>query len=194
VAVGLLTLYQSTGDTRWYLNAARLTDTMVELFGSDEGFFTPEAGESNLIARPKDFMDNPLPSANALAAEAVAGLAALRGTGGDMLFGVRRGAARLLEHAPHAIAHLLGVLYLEEIGRREVAIVGAAEPAAELQRVYWEKYRPDCVLAVGIGEPGAIPLLEGRHAPPESAAAHVCRNFTCDLPVSTPAELRTKLS
>jgi hypothetical protein len=89
---------------------------------------------------------------------------------------------------------LLGVLYLEEVGTREVAVVGAAEHAAAMERVYWEKYRPDCIIAVGTGEPGAIPLLEDRQAPPGAAAAHVCRNFTCDLPVFTPAELRAKLS
>ncbi len=166
VAVGLLALYQSTGDERWYRRAANLTESMIELFGGDTGFFTPEKGSSSLITRPRDFMDNPLPSANSLAAEAVASLAAFRGEGGDELFGIRRGAARLLEQAPHAVAHLLGILYVEEVGRREVAIVGATGPVADLRRVYWETYRPDCVVAVGTGDSGTDPAAPG---PPGTA-------------------------
>jgi hypothetical protein len=193
VAVGLFTLYQASGDERWYRHAEKLTQDMIGLFGGDTGFYSPGSDTTGLIARPKDFMDNPLPSANAMAAEAISLLAAFRGDGGYELSGIRQGAARLLEQAPHAVSHLLGVLYTQEHGVREVAIVGPEESRASLVRVFWERYRPDCVLATGSGDAGAVPLLEGRHAPPDHAAAHVCRNFTCALPVSTADLLRDRL-
>ena len=39
-----------------------------------------------------------------------------------------------------------------------------------------------------------VPLLTGRGLVNERAAAYVCRNFACQLPVTDPAELRAALS
>jgi hypothetical protein len=193
VSVGLFTLYQATGDERWYTLAEQLTVAMVDLFDGDDGFFSPGSDTSGLITRPMDFMDNPLPSANSMAAEAVSMLAAYRGRPADVLERVGRGAARLLEQAPHAVSHLLGVLYSTEHGRREVAIVGPSSARAGLERVYWERYRPDCVIAVGAKSSEPVPLLHDRNAPSDGAAAHVCRDHVCHLPVTTAEELREQL-
>ncbi|MGA9596438.1 MAG: thioredoxin domain-containing protein [Acidimicrobiia bacterium] len=194
VAVGLFTLYQATADERWYRLAERLTGDMVALFGDgDEGFFSTVSDGSGLIARPRDFMDNPLPSANSMAAEAVSTLAAYRGEPTDHLERIATGAGRILAQAPHAVAHLLGILYTEQLGRRQVAIVGPAVARTGLERVFWERYRPDCVLALGPGESAAIPLLQGRDTAGATAAGHVCRGFTCDLPVTTAADFRRQL-
>jgi uncharacterized protein YyaL (SSP411 family) len=192
-ATGLFALYQASGDERWYRLAERLTLDMVDLFAGNSGFFSTGTDADRLIARPRDFMDNPLPSANAVAAEALATLAAYRGQAFEQVAGIVGGASRLLDRAPHAVAHLLGVLYAEHQGRRQVAIVGAAAARRELERVYWEEYRPDCVLAVGPGDSGAIPLLADRH-PGDAAAAHVCRNFSCDLPATEGDQLRRQLA
>ena len=39
-----------------------------------------------------------------------------------------------------------------------------------------------------------VPLLTGRGLVNGAAAAYVCRNFACQLPVTDPAELRAALS
>ena len=50
------------------------------------------------------------------------------------------------------------------------------------------------MLALGDGADAAVPLLAGRGLVEGGAAAYVCRNFTCRLPVTDPAALRAELS
>jgi uncharacterized protein YyaL (SSP411 family) len=53
------------------------------------------------------------------------------------------------------------------------------------------------VLAVGDGadpDRAPVPLLVGRGLVDGTAAAYVCRNFACQLPVTDPAALRAALS
>jgi uncharacterized protein YyaL (SSP411 family) len=190
MAVGLLSLYQVTGNPRWFEDARKLVAEMIRLFGDRDGMFTPGIDTGNLIARPKDFADNPSPSANSLAAESLQVLSALTGETDDHLAGIMRGAGVLLERHPTAVAHLLGVLLTENAGLSQIAIVGQREARRDLARVVWERYRPGCVVASG---DGVVPLLEGRGTAGADAAAHVCRDFVCDLPVSTATDLRARL-
>jgi uncharacterized protein YyaL (SSP411 family) len=53
---------------------------------------------------------------------------------------------------------------------------------------------PGAVLALGDGNPSDIPLLEGRGLVDGAPAAYVCRQFTCQAPVTTPAQLRDVLA
>ncbi len=193
MAVGMFTLFQVTADARWYREAERLTGSMIDLFGDKDGFYSPGSDTTDLIARPKDFTDNPLPSANSLAAEAMLMLSAYTGELTHHVDGIARGAARLLERAPNAVGHLLAVLLTSEHGFKEVAIVGDPSHRLSLEEVLWETYRPDCVVASG-GDESVIPLLQNRGSAGAPAAAHVCRDFVCDLPVTTPAALRDRLN
>ncbi len=192
MAIGLFTLFQATGDENWYREAERLTTEMVDLFGDEDGFYSPGIDATDLIARPKDFADNPLPSANSLAAEALLMHSAYTGIATPHIDGIARGAARLLEQAPNAVAHLLGVLAASHLGLKEVAIVGAAADRLPLERVMWETYRPNCIVAVGFAD-SEVPLLHDRGTAGGAAAAHVCRDFVCDLPVTSPEALRKRL-
>jgi uncharacterized protein YyaL (SSP411 family) len=193
LAVGLYTLYSVTGDTRWYTAAESHVANMIHLFGDSDGFFSPGLDAADLIARPKDFADNPLPSANSLAAEALVMHSAYTGEANEHLAGIARGAGRLLERYPSAVGHLLGVLISTDAGIKEVAIVGRPGPRHQLQRVVWDSFRPDCVVAVGDGRGDAVPLLWERGTAGAAAAAHVCRDFVCDLPATTPGALRSSL-
>ena len=82
---------------------------------------------------------------------------------------------------------------------KEVAIVGdpANDDTIALVGVVRERYRPNVVLAVAA--PGdadaaeAIPLLRDRPQVDGKATAYVCERFTCKLPVTEPADLRSQL-
>ncbi len=196
MATGLFALYQATGEVEWYLEGERLTRELLRLFPDAEGgFFATGTDAERLITRPKNLMDNPTPSDNALAAEALITLAAYTG---DMSLteaaeGVYRAAGRLLDHYPSAAGHLVSVLAVTGSGVREVAIVGPDGSREPLERVLWETFRPDCVLAAAPVGAGPIALLEGRTGGEQGALAHVCERFVCDLPVATPSELRALL-
>jgi len=194
LAIGLFSLYQATGDERWFEEAERLTRDMNALFSGD-GFFATGSDAARLIARPKNLVDGATPADNTLAAEAVQMLSAYTGDPAldGLLDGITAAAAVLLERHPTAVSGLLGVLAVAG-SVKEVAIVGAPAARAPLTAVVWESFRPDCVLASrNPGDPSRIPLLEGRTRHGGAAAAHVCHRFACRLPVTSPDALRAEL-
>ena len=56
-----------------------------------------------------------------------------------------------------------------------------------------ERFRPRLVLAGGPEGAAEPPLLAGRTAVDGKAAAYVCENFACQLPVTGAEELRKLL-
>jgi uncharacterized protein YyaL (SSP411 family) len=81
LADGMLELHEATSDRQWLDRAQRLMDTAVaEFWDEREGgfFFTAEHGEQ-LLVRPKDALDRPLPSGNGMAAQVLLRLSQLTG-------------------------------------------------------------------------------------------------------------------
>ncbi|HEX9854972.1 MAG TPA: thioredoxin domain-containing protein [Acidimicrobiia bacterium] len=195
LAIGMLTLYAVTGEERWFTHAQRLTNDMVRLFEDpDGGFYATGTDAEPLITRPKNVMDNPTPSDNTLAAEALQLMAAYTGEAPmrESYEGALRAAGHVAARYPSAAGHLLAVMSSDP--PREVAIVGSGGLRARLAAVVWSRFRPDCVVAIGDARsPTSVPLLEGRTPVDAEASAYVCRDFVCDLPVSDPGELAAKL-
>ncbi|MEN8233916.1 MAG: thioredoxin domain-containing protein, partial [Actinomycetota bacterium] len=192
-ALGLFALYQATGEERWYQLAEEATRTMIRLFADDTGGFYATASDGErLITRPKNVHDNPTPSDNALAAEALAVLAAYTGDAdlSRMVEDAVRSIGTSLSMNPGAHGHALGVWLANPI--REVAVVGRSAERRPFIKAVWEGFRPDVVVAEGDGEAADVPLLVGR-TPGEGARAYVCRGFVCDLPAESPTALRSQL-
>ncbi len=202
-AVGLFALYQATGERRWFAAAARLTSDLVALFADPDGpgFFAAGHDAERLIARPKEVMDNPTPSGNSLAAEAL--LHVYHYTGDDearrRVEAATRLGGRLAASYPTAAGHLLAVVATAAAPPKEVVIVG--DPGAERQAmvdVVWSSFRPDCFLAVADADNAAaadqIPLLGGRVPHDGPPAAYVCRRFVCELPAQSVKALKEQLS
>jgi len=191
----LLVLYEATFETRWFTEALALADTMIERFGDPErgGFYSTSADHEELIARRKEVGDHPIPSGNSSAAMGLLRLGALTGErryeeAGTAIFALFGKPA--VEH-PDAFAHLLRALDFHLSPTREVALVG--DELGELAAVVREKPRPHLVLAGGPEGSAEPPLLAGRTTVDDSPAAYVCENFTCQLPVVDPNELRRHL-
>ncbi len=194
LSLGLFALYQATGETRWYIEAERLTRAMLDLFVHDGRIYSTGADAEELITRPVDQMDNPVPSGSSLAVEALVMLALYTGETAlqDTAEEVIRGSAGLVEQYPSAVGHLLSVLTSLNRGYREVAIAGPN--ALDLGRVVWEQFNPAVVLAPdpdGIAAE-TIPLLADRHVDGKTLA-YVCEDFVCQRPVTTANELRAQL-
>ena len=76
--LGLLELYQSDFNLRWFQEAKHLAQQMIDRFSDPMGgFFDTAFDAQNLLIRPNDFQDNATPSGNALATEALFKLVAL---------------------------------------------------------------------------------------------------------------------
>ncbi len=192
MAVGLFALYAATGDLEWYDGTMRLVDRFDRFAGEDGGFYTTAIDGESLVKRPSDWTDNPQPSGNALAAEAL--LMASLYTG-ETVFREKAEAAimavaYLADHYPSMVSHHLSVLSAIHRGTQELAILGPDWRV--LADVYWEAFRPHVVLAGSNQAAATVPLLADRFIEGRTLA-YVCRDFVCNLPTTDRGELATQL-
>ena len=202
-ADGLLALYQTTFDVRWFNEARRLADVMIEQFWDDQrgGFYDTSRDHENLITRPKDLFDNATPSGNSVAADLLLRLATLTGNTEYERYGT--GTIRLVADAmtryPTGFGRMLSVLDYYLASKREIAIVGdPADPATRaLLGVLRRAFAPNQLVALrhpGDWEPAdSIVILEDRPAFDGKPTAYVCENYTCLAPITQPADLAKAL-
>ena len=199
---GLLELYQTTFDERWFVEARRLADVVLERFMADDGgFFDTSDDHERLIVRPRNMQDNATPSGNNLMAKQLLRLAAYTGNG--RYDEVARKTLQLLAEAmrqyPQAFGEALNAVDMLVKGVSEVAVVGAPESdrTAELLRVIQQPYRPNVVTALAEDDmqgEATIPLLSYRTRRNGEPTVYVCRNFVCQMPVTTADEVRELLA
>ncbi|HEX6796707.1 MAG TPA: thioredoxin domain-containing protein [Ktedonobacterales bacterium] len=200
---GLLSVYEASGEPRFFATARAWADDMLDRFWDEaaSSFYDVPRDATPLIGRPRDLSDNATPAGSSLAAEALLRLAAY--TGG---LRYREYAARVLVPLAAAMADQpLGFGYFlcaldDLIGPfHEIAIVGAPDDGRTqaLLAVVNGDYLPRAVLAAATPDntsvAAAVPLLEGRTMVDGQPAAYVCQQFVCQRPVTTPDELRTLL-
>ena len=201
MAAGLLDLYETTFEVRWFEEARSLADELIRLFHDKQGFFQTGSDAERLVIRPKELFDNAVPAGNSVAAEVLQRLALFTGEAeyeGHTVSALR--AVRdLLTRAPTGFGHALGAVDLYVSASREIAIAGdpdEKETRALIEEV-WRRYLPNAVLAaIRPGDDAAartIPLLEGRGPVDGKAAAYVCERFVCQRPVTEPDELAAAL-
>lgn len=192
LAVGLFTLYAATANVRWYEHAIHLVDRL-ELFAKPGGGFYGNSSETlGLVKRPSDMTDNPLPSGNSLASEAllIANLYTGRDEYREKSESALAAVGLLADRYPSMVGHHLGVAYSSS-HTKELAIVG--NDWRELASVYWARYRPGVALAATADETSTVPLLEGRTDQGQTRA-YVCRGFVCDLPTDDREALAQQLA
>jgi len=198
LADGLLALYQTTFDTRWFLWARELADAMLEHFADTEkgGFYDTRDDHEQLIHRPKDLQDNAIPSGNAMAAHVLLKLGLLSGeaTYWDTAERATRSVGKLMAQYPSGFGEWLNAASLIMGESREIALVGSEEQVAALLSVVRTGYRPLQVVACGkpTGDE-TVPLLANRSQVNDSGTAYVCRGFACEMPVTDPQELSAQL-
>ena len=185
---GFVRLGEATGEARWIAEARAAADGLLALFADADagGFFTTGHDAEALIVRQKDLYDGATPAANSVATVALLRLGAL--TGERRYTEAAEGVLRLISGdartRPTAYSHALGGLDMVLTGATEIAVVG---DRPDLVRVAAERYLPNAVLAWG--EPYESPLWEGRDA----GQAYVCRQFACQRPATTAADLAAQL-
>ena len=198
LAEGLLALYQTTFDERWFQWARELADAMLAHFSDaeDGGFYDTRDDHEQLIHRPKDIQDNAIPSGNAMATHVLLKLGLLTGepTYWDTAERAMRSVGKLMAQYPSGFGEWLNAASLVMGESREIALVGNEEQIAPLLSVVRTGYRPLQVVAAGTGSKDeTIPLLANRPQVNDSGTAYVCRRFVCETPVTDPQELATKL-
>ncbi|HEX6070015.1 MAG TPA: thioredoxin domain-containing protein [Longimicrobiaceae bacterium] len=201
----LVALYEATFDPEWIAFAQQLADAMIERFWDEETglFFDTPLGQGELVVRPREVNDSATPSGTSAAATALQRLGALTGVQRyeELASRVLVALAELAPRFPQAFGELLAAVDLQVDGVQEVAIVGeagAADTQALLDALR-ERYLPRAVVAwrapgaEGEAAAGVVPLLADRDIVGGSAAAYVCRRFTCRRPVTEPSALLAEL-
>ena len=187
----LIALYEATFELRWLGEASRLTQLMIAQFGDESapGFFQTGIDHEKLVVRRKDFIDNAIPSGNSMAAEALLRLSVLLGNNDyrARAMGIALTMKEAMAAQPTGFGRMLGVLSGLLTLSQEVAIVGNSDdPATQaLLAEVRKRYLPNTVIA--LKEPEAenmLPVFEDRGLVDGKAAAYVCENYACQLPVT----------
>ena len=198
--LGLIELYQTDFNNRWFHAARQLADEMIELFEDPAGGFfeTPKDGES-LLVRPKDIQDNATPSGNALACEALLKLAAFSDEGRyrDLAEKALTLVTDFVSRYPTAFARWLSAADFALGSAKQVAVVYEADDPQiqEMLQFIQSAYRPNAIVAASPypPPPDAPPLVLERPLKNKRPTVYVCEAFVCKNPVTSISELEKLL-
>jgi uncharacterized protein YyaL (SSP411 family) len=201
---GLLDLYEADFNVRWLQWAGELQVQMNALFADPKGgYFSTEEGAVDILFRMKEDHDGAEPSANSVAAMNLARL--------SRIFDrkeFQHAAARLLgafhsalERMPAALPQMLAALDATLTEPMQIVLVGQRDltETTEMLRIIWKRYFPNKVVLLADGGEGQNWLAQHVEAlrlmaPVEGrTVAYVCRNFTCELPVTETDQLAEAL-
>ena len=196
LCLGLLALYQSDPDVRWFRVAFRLTSEIVEHFSDpDGGFFDTRDDHDALLLRPKDLQDNAIPCGNSIVALALLEMAIYTGETklrnlAEVMLGKIQSAA--IQY-PTAFAMWLNALDFSTQAVREVALLGdQTDPLMQtMVDAVWGQYRPNILVAISGYPPASqAPLLiQNRPLLNDLPTAYVCQGFVCKNPVNSSQEM-----
>jgi uncharacterized protein YyaL (SSP411 family) len=201
LALGLLTLFETTGDRRWFEHARSLIEVIGRLFVDPAGgFHLTGADAEPLITRPRDLLDTATPSGTSAAADALVRFARYAGDPSAEAM-ARTALVPALSGAgthPSAFGHALCVADMLQGPTREIAIVGdpaSGETEALTDVLFRNRYVPNAVAALGSGRDTStdqVPLLIGRTLVGDAPTAYVCERFVCQAP-TTDADVLAEL-
>jgi uncharacterized protein YyaL (SSP411 family) len=196
LAWGLLELHQATLDPKWLQACGALVKAARPRFfdpADGQVFNGGIAGDPRLPVRVKDVHDNVEPAPASVFVELQLRLWLLTGDQAWRADAERTlaGCQASLERSPRALVHLAGALdrWLQG-GAHAVICAQPGDPAvAALRQALERGLHPHLDLSLVApgqpvaGAPQGYALKDGR------AAAYVCRGFSCQPPVSDPADL-----
>ena len=179
----LIALYETDFNEAWLNEAQELTDyVLINFTDKNNGmfFYTSNKGE-DLIARKHEVMDNVIPASNSVMAQNLQKL----GLFFDNEAYRERALAMLKAVQPRIKAY--GSAYsnwsiqlLNEVyGVNEIAIAGT--DFRTVKKEFDQQYIPNKITLAGMKS--SLPLLQ--HKQNDQTKIYICRNKTCQLPVST---------
>ena len=194
----LIDLHEAVLGTDYLKRARALAEHMLDNFLDEESgaFFSTAKDHEKLIVRRREGQDGAIPSANAVAAEALARLS-FYFDNQDLRSAAERAVSahgKLIQHAPGAFCKSLEVVEFLLEGPTELALVGRAgqEDFEALLKALNEPYLPNSIVAIrepDEPEDAVLPLLRGKSAVEGKATLYVCRGFTCESPVTDPSRV-----
>ena len=201
---GLLALHEAALEPRWLEEAISLGASMVDLFWDEDeqGFYDTGLDHETLIVRPRDFLDNALPSGTSAAVDVLLKLAVITGNYDyrSKALAAMTAVKEPMARVPTGLPHWLCALDFHLSYVREVVIIGQpqAEGTRRLLSTVSAMYLPNKVVVgkspedTGTSLDG-LPLFQGRSGIGRDAIAYVCQNYVCNTPTTSPEELAVQL-
>ncbi|HLL55988.1 MAG TPA: thioredoxin domain-containing protein, partial [Myxococcaceae bacterium] len=201
LASGLTALYQATFEVKYLEAADAIAARAVELFWDDQrqAYFSAPRGQKDLICATYALHDNAFPSGASTLTEAQVALGTLLGRPA-LLEQAGRYIKRMRDEMvrnPFAYGHLL-LASDSWLDATEVTLVGDRAGVEALTAVVNGAYAPTVhLLAHDPAQPVPALLAEAlRDRDPVNgqAAAYFCRAFACELPLTSPIELKSRVA
>jgi uncharacterized protein len=190
----LLDVYEITSDSN-YLNKAIQYSTFVEtqFMGADGLYYYTLKSQHDVPYRSKDFYDNATPSGNSVMANNVLRLSILTGEENyrqqaeKMLLLIK---TNMLKHGTSFGNWLCAALQIT-YPVAEVGITGKA--AFELRDAIFKIYYPQLIVMCDAAGNQTYPLVAGRYEASKNQI-FLCRNNSCNLPVTTVQDFEQMLN
>jgi len=206
VAAGMLDLFESTGQARWFDEACRLVEETETLFADPSGgWFMSSQDHERLLARERPAFDGAEPAGSSIALMNLARIATFT-DGERWRMALDRALAsylpRMQERPLSMTEALLAVDFVLGPVREIVIALATADSSAgeDLKSGLRRAFCPRKVLVAGT--PGTenwtalqarIPMLRDKTAAAERATAFVCTQGHCQLPTSNADEFVQQL-
>jgi uncharacterized protein YyaL (SSP411 family) len=193
---GLLDLYETGFDISDLDLAIELTERQIELFmdSGNGGFFSTQAGESDLVLRMKDDYDGAEPSGNSIAALNLLRLAQItaRVDFQDAAQSTLKAFAGRMAQSPETVPQMLVALLFGQSTPKQIVFAGDrnSEDTKAMLRHAGRRFLPNRVMLLIDGDEtrsrlaSYIPALQGMSPVNGKPAVYVCENYTCQLPVT----------
>jgi uncharacterized protein YyaL (SSP411 family) len=202
-----LDLSACDADPRWLLNAFKLNEVVLKHFWDSEsgGFYYTSDDHEELIARTKHFYDGSTPSASSVSVMNLIRLARLSGNQEylDKAAQTMKIYTPYFHKAPDQFSNMLCALEMYLADSMEVVVVfdsNTASQAHELMTEIYHRYLPNAVVVMAdISSPQfnelaeCCPLLKDRPLQSNKATVYICKNFSCQKPITDKAELSESL-
>ena len=199
-AAGLLDVFESTGEARWFDEAHRLISETEALFADPErgGWFMTSQEHERLLARERPAFDGAEPAGSSVALMNLVRLSAFTdderwGRSADRALALY--LPRIQEHPLGMNEALLAVDYaLGPVREIVLAFPDQTHPSERAFRKHLgETFCPRKALVMGIPTSGRwglleerIPWLEHKSTPTDQATAYVCTHGRCQRPATEP--------
>ena len=206
---GLLDLFQLTGEPRYLETAVKLQNRLDEAFWEDRlgGYLISEAASSDdrdgsrLLTRQRDEQDGAEPSAASVAAHNLVRLGWMLASPAwhERAEAVIKAGGVVLQRAPYALGTLTTALLALHDGGTQIVL---CDPDDEMLALLGQTFMPSRSILYLHGDrerykwleeqsPVVKETLDRRTA--GKAEAHICRNFTCGLPLGDAQSLKAAL-
>ncbi|KAG7506314.1 spermatogenesis-associated protein 20 isoform X1 [Solea senegalensis] len=200
---GLLDLYEATLQSEWLQWAEELQLRQDALFWDQQGggYFCSDPSDGTVLLQLKEDQDGAEPSANSVSASNLLRLSHYTGREEWLQKSQRLLTAfsERLTKIPIALPEMVRSLMAQHYTLKQIVICGRrdASDTASLLAAVNSLFLPHKVLMLNDSSDGflsrRLPALSSMSQQSGVAAAYVCQDFSCSLPVTDPEDLRRLL-